>query len=266
MLKVGGSIIKKGLNSSIVTDIQKILGTERLVIVHGGGDEVTRIAENLGKHQRFIVSPSGIRSRYTDEETIKIYTMVMTGKINKEIVAFLLSRGVSAIGLSGIDATLLKAKRKKRLVIVDERGRRRIIDGGYTGKIEDVNYGVIELLINSGYVPVVSSVAIGTDYEFLNVDADRAAAYLAGALKAEKIIFLTDVHGVIIEGKTVRELKMTDAEKLLTKMGAGMDKKVLASIEALKMGVGETIIAPGFVENPIIEGINHSKGTVITSE
>jgi len=266
VLKIGGSLLEKGLNPTLVTDIKKVLETERLVIVHGGGDEVTKIAEKLGKPQEFIVSPEGIRSRYTDEETARIYTMVMAGKINKETVAFLLSRGVQAIGLSGIDAALLKAKRKERLVIVDERGRKRVIDGGFTGKISQVNNGVIRLLTDNGYVPVISSVAIGDKYELLNIDSDRAAAYIAGALSADKIVFLTDVQGVFIEEKLVKKLSIEEAERLLPKMGAGMDKKVMASIEAVKMGVMEAIIAPGSLENPIIEAVNHRVGTVVARE
>ena len=266
VLKIGGNILNKGLNSTFIMGIKKTLETSGLLIVHGGGKEVTKIAEKLGKQQKFIVSPRGIRSRYTDNETVKIYAMVMAGKINKEVVALLLSKGISAVGLSGIDATLLRARRKKRLIILDERGRRRIIEGGFTGKIDRVNDDVLTLLINNGYVPVVSSVAVGEEYEFLNVDSDRTAAYIAGALDADKIIFLTDVQGVFIDGKLVRKLSITDAEKLLPKMGSGMDKKVMASIEAIKMGVNEAIIAPGFIENPIIKATNHRIGTVISSE
>lgn len=266
VLKIGGSILKEGLNPALIRDIKKTLKTDKLVIVHGGGDEVTKIAENLGKAQEFIVSPSGIRSRYTDKETVKIYTMVMAGKINKEIVASLLGRGISAVGLSGIDAALLRAKRKKRLVIIDERGRRRIIEGGFTGKISQVNKNVIKLLIDNGYVPVVSSIAIGEENELLNVDSDRTAAYIAGALNAEKLIFLTDVQGLLVEGHLVKRLPIANAETLLPKIGAGMDKKIIASIEALKMGVKEAIIAPGSVENPLTEAINHRRGTVIARE
>ena len=264
VLKIGGSILQNGLNPTLVADIKKILEAERLVIVHGGGKEVTKVAEQLGKPQKFIFSPGGIRSRYTDEETVKIYTMVMAGKMNKETVAFLLSKGIPAVGLSGIDAALLKAKRKKRLVIVDERGRKRIIDGGFTGKITQVNTDVIELLTENGYVPVVSPVALGEEHEILNVDSDRAAANIAGALNADKIVFLTDVEGVLVKGKLVKELSVADAEELLPELEGGMDKKVMASTEAVKMGVKEAVIAPGSVENPVSEAINHRTGTVIT--
>ena len=124
VLKIGGDVFERGLGPNLSADIKEVLETSKLVIVHGGGDEVTRVAEKLGKKQVFIYSPSGIRSRYTDRETAEIYTMVMAGKINKNIVRFLLGEGIKAVGLSGVDATLLRAKRKKRLIIVDERGRK----------------------------------------------------------------------------------------------------------------------------------------------
>ncbi len=266
VLKIGGDVFERGLGPNLSADIKEVLETSKLVIVHGGGDEVTRVAEKLGKKQVFIYSPSGIRSRYTDRETAEIYTMVMAGKINKNIVRFLLGEGIKAVGLSGVDATLLRAKRKKRLIIVDERGRKRIIDGGYTGKIEQVNTQILKLLMENGYVPVVSPTAIGEENYFLNVDSDRAAASIAGALKAEKVIFLTDVEGIFLEGKLVRRISLKEAEEIMSRVGPGMDKKVMASIEALKAGVGEAIIASGLVDKPVISALNHLTGTVIYTE
>jgi acetylglutamate/LysW-gamma-L-alpha-aminoadipate kinase len=265
-VKIGGDIYQKGLNIELVGDIKKVLENEKLVIVHGGGDEVTSIAEKLGKPQAFITSPGGIRSRYTDEETAEIYTMVMAGKINKIIVRWLLGKGINAVGLAGIDAGVLKAERKKKLLIIDERNRRRVIDGGYTGKITKADITILELLIEKGYVPVVAPVALGEDYEFLNVDADRAAAQIAGALKVDKAVFLTDVQGLRMKGEYVKTLPMKEAEKLLPKIGSGMDKKVLASIEALKAGAKEAIISSGLVEEPITDALTHKNGTVITVE
>ncbi len=266
VLKIGGDIFERGLGSSLSVDIKQILQNDKLVIVHGGGDEVTRIAEKLGKEQVFISSPEGIRSRYTDMETAEIYTMVMAGKVNKRIVAFLLKEGILSVGLTGIDAMLLRAFRKKRLVIIDERGRRRIIEGGFTGKISQVNRKLLDVLIMGGFVPVVAPTAIGDDYELLNVDSDRVAAYLAGALGASKVVFLTDVKGVMIEGKCVERLSTSEAQKLLPKTGGGMSKKIIASIEAVKAGSKEAIITSGFGENPITSALNHHVGTVITLE
>ncbi|KYH40406.1 MAG: acetylglutamate/acetylaminoadipate kinase [Candidatus Bathyarchaeota archaeon B26-2] len=264
VLKLGGDIFESGMNLNLSKDIKKTLRRDSVIIVHGGGDEVTRVAEKLGKRQVFVTSPSGIRSRYTDEETVRIYTMVMAGRVNKAIVRWLLSEGVPAIGVSGVDAAILRARRKKRLLIIDERGRKRIIEGGFTGKIIDVDPIPLSLLVQSGYVPVVAPIAIGEEYELLNVDSDRAAAYLAGGLRAESIIFLTDVRGVIMDGDYLERLSLEEAENLLPKVGPGMDKKVLASIEALRAGVKEAIISSGFVEDPITSALDHKVGTVIT--
>lgn len=266
ILKIGGDIFQKGLKKSLGNDIKKVLERERLVVVHGGGDEVTQIAERLGKEQVFIMSPGGIRSRYTDKETVEIYAMVMAGRINKAVVRWLLSQGVPAVGLAGIDAASLKAKRKKRLLIIDERNRKRIIEGGFTGKITEVNPALLELLLENGYVPVVAPIALGEENELLNVDSDRAAGHIAGALKATNIVFLTDVQGVLLKGECVKELSMQGAESLLPKIGPGMDKKVLASVEALKGGAKEAVISSGFVEEPLTSALSHAKGTVITVE
>ncbi|MEM2970246.1 MAG: [LysW]-aminoadipate/[LysW]-glutamate kinase [Candidatus Bathyarchaeia archaeon] len=266
VVKIGGDIFSKGLNESLANDFKKTVEQEKLVIVHGGGDEVTSIAEKLGKPQTFIVSPGGVRSRYTDAETVEIFTMVMAGKINKTIVRWLLSKGVKAVGLAGLDAGMLRAERKKKLVIIDERNRKRIIDGGYTGKISKVDTELITYLVEKGFVPVISPVALGEDFEFLNVDADRAAGQIAGALKAERVVFLTDVEGLELKGTLVRNLSINEAEKVLPKIGAGMDKKVLASIEALRAGAKEAIISSGLAVEPISDALSHKNGTVITFE
>ncbi|MEM2110581.1 MAG: [LysW]-aminoadipate/[LysW]-glutamate kinase [Candidatus Bathyarchaeia archaeon] len=266
VLKIGGDIFQKGLNPTLLNDIKKVLEYEKIVIVHGGGDEVTKIAEKLGKKQVFISSPEGIRSRYTDEETVEIYTMVMAGKINKTIVRWLLNQNIPAVGLSGIDSALLKANRKKRLIIIDERDRKRIIDGGFTGKITQVNSTIIEVLVNNGYVPVVAPIALGEENEFLNVDADRAASQIAGAIKADKIIFLTDVQGVLLENEHIKKILMHEIKRILPKIGPGMDKKIIASAEALELGVKEALIVSGFVEQPLINALNHKNGTVVTIE
>ena len=264
VIKLGGSILGSVVSPTILEDVQS-KASSGLIIVHGGGDEVTEVAEKLGKQQKFIVSPEGIRSRYTDKETVEIYTMVMAGKLNKQIVATLQSRGIPAIGLSGIDASILKAKRKKKLIIVDERGRKRIVEGGFTGKIDSVNTEILKSLLEKGYTPVISPIAIGEEYEFLNVDGDRAAAYVAGALKAEKLVFLTDVQGVRLGDQFVERLPVAEAKRMLQQIGAGMDKKVIASVEALEMGVGEAVISSGLVDYPISSAIDHKVGTVIAS-
>ena len=161
VLKIAGDIYKRGMYDSLLDDIKEIFLKEAMVIVHGGGDEVTEIAERLGKKQIFITSQSGIRSRYKDRETVEIYLMVMAGGVNKAIVQHLLEHNLPAVGLSGIDSGILRAKRKRRLIIVDERGRKSIIEGGYTGKITEVNTSLLVLLTENRYLPVIAPVALG---------------------------------------------------------------------------------------------------------
>src|SRR5690348_1574931 len=232
VIKIGGSVVD-GLHPSTLGDIKAIAEKEKLVFVHGGGKEVTNTAIKLGKEQKFIVSPGGVQSRYTDKETAEIYTMVMSGKINKSIVGMLLRQGINAVGITGIDGGLLKAQRKKKLLVINEKGRKMIIDGGYTGKISLVDPYLIEALIDKEYVPIISPVALSEDFDFLNVDGDRAAAYIASALNAERVIFVTDVHGVRLDDKLVRNMTLEEARLALPRIGFGMEKKVLAAIEAL---------------------------------
>src|ERR671922_801393 len=233
--------------------------------LHGRGKEVTSTATKLGKEQKFIVSPGGVRSRYTDKETADIYTMVMSGKINKVIVGMLLRQGIMAVGVAGIDGGILKAERKKKLLIINEKGRKMVIDGGYTGKINDVDPFLVNILVAKGYVPVISPIALSEEFDFLNVDGDRAAAYVAIGMKAEKVIFITNVNGLILNNKLVRKMTLNQAKVTLPKIGFGMEKKILACTEAVEMGVKETIIASGLVENPISAALAHHNCTVVTA-
>ncbi|HEX2472491.1 MAG TPA: [LysW]-aminoadipate/[LysW]-glutamate kinase [Nitrososphaera sp.] len=262
VIKIGGSVVD-GLHSSALADIKSTVGKYKLVIVHGGGKEVTATATKLGKEQKFIVSPGGVRSRYTDKETAEIYTMVMSGKLNKAIVQMLLRQDINAVGVAGIDGRILKAERKKKLLIINEKGRKMVIDGGYTGKITSVDAALVTDLVRSGYVPVISPIALSEDFDFLNVDGDRAAAYVAGGIKADKVIFITDVNGLILNEKLVTSMTLDQARAALPKIGSGMDKKVLACIEALEMGVKEAVIASGQIENPLSTAIAHRNCTVI---
>ena len=262
VIKIGGSVVD-GLHSSALADIKSIAGKYKLVFVHGGGKEVTATATKLGKEQKFIVSPGGVRSRYTDKETAEIYTMVMSGKLNKVIVQMLLRQHINAVGIAGIDGGLLKAERKKKLIIVNEKGRKMAIDGGYTGKITSVDGALVSDLIRNGYVPVISPIALSEEFDFLNVDGDRAAAHIAGGIKAETVIFITDVNGLTLNEKLVNSMTLDQAKGALPKIGPGMDKKVLACIEALQMGVKEAIIASGQVESPLSRAIAHRDCTVI---
>jgi acetylglutamate/LysW-gamma-L-alpha-aminoadipate kinase len=262
-VKVGGSTLQSGLSVNLVHDFEERLTRDKTVLVHGGGKEVTNVATALNKPQKFVVSPGGFRSRYTDKGTAEIYTMVMSGKINKQLVLTLQSHGIPAVGLSGLDGLLLQAERKKNLIVVDEEGRKRVIDGGYTGKICKVNVGLLTLLMNNGYLPVVAPVAVSEEFEPLNIDGDRAASYIAGSLKADRLVLLTDVQGVTLDGKLVPQMSVSEAKDNLHRAGPGMITKIYAAMEALDMGIGEVVVCSGFGEHPISSALVHESGTVI---
>ena len=266
VIKMGGSILKEGASQDLVADLKEVAKTNKVVLVHGGGVEVTEIASKLGKEQKFIISPEGFRSRYTDKETIEIYTMVMAGKINKQIVLALQAQGVQAVGITGLDAATLRAERKTKLIAVDERGRKKILDGGYTGKITEVNSELLNLLLSKGFVPIVTPIALSQDSEPLNVDGDRTAAILAGALKADRLILLTDVKGLILKGELVPKISSTDVKEVMFSIGSGMSTKVHAALEALNQGVKEVLVTAGMGNQPISSALDHKVGTVITDE
>lgn len=264
-IKIGGSVVDN-LHPSTILDIKKVAESEGVIIVHGGGKEVTKVCEQLGKEPKFVTSPSGIKSRYTDKETAEIFTMVMAGRINKTIVQMLQKNGINAVGLSGIDGKIIQAERKKKLLIVNEKGRKQAIDGGYTGKITEINSNLIRALLDQGITPVISPIAISEEADFLNVDGDRAAAYVAGKVGTDKVLFITNVDGLLMDDKLVTKLTLAEAKEIRPKIGPGMEKKILASTEALDMGVKEALIANGQKENPISSAISHDNCTVIRNE
>ncbi|MCY0860325.1 MAG: [LysW]-aminoadipate/[LysW]-glutamate kinase [Sulfolobaceae archaeon] len=261
VVKVGGRVIKAGIDN-ILADLLSI--NDKIVFVHGGGDIVTEYSKKMGIEPTFVTSPEGIRSRYTTKEELDVYVMVMSW-INKRIVVELNSRGKRAIGLSGADGLLMLASRKKRIMIIDERGKKRIIDGGYTGKITAVNKEVIQELFKSFDVIVVSPIAMDPEERtLLNVDGDQTAFSISVALSADYLILLTDVEGVIFNNTVVPSLKPQEAKELSSKIGPGMNRKLLMAAEAVNNGVKRVVISSGLLEKPVTNALN-SKGTIITN-
>ena len=262
VVKVGGRALEANLDKILESLAKHFKLGKKLVFVHGGGDIVSRYERMMGLEPKFITSPSGIRSRYTDEKELDVYVMVMAGKLNKEIVAKLHALGVKAIGVSGADGGLLKAIRKKKLIIIDERGRKRVIKGGYTGSIKEVDMEFLEKILDSGYLAVVSPIAMGFEHELLNVDADQAASTIAITAKADKLLILTDVDGLILNGELVRELHVDEFEKIKGRIGAGMNRKIMLCVKAVRNGVGLAIISSGLIEDPL-SALEDGKGTRI---
>jgi len=263
VIKIGDRAMDNALSDEGLVNLATLCRERPIVLVHGGGDTVTRVAEKLGVPQKFITSPDGIRSRYTDAETMEIFTMVMAGKINKEIVQRLQIGNIRAVGVSGLDGELIRAERKRKLIAVDERGRRKVVDGGYTGSITTVEIHLLQTLIDAGYVPVIAPIALGSENEALNVDGDRTAANVAAALKAETLLLITDVDAVSLPSGPIRRMTPSEAKRNFTSFGPGMITKVHAALDALSQGVGKVMIAPGYGKNPYTAAIKEETGTVL---
>jgi len=222
--------------------------------------------EKLGIKPVFVKSPSGVVSRYTDENTLWCYVMGMMW-LNKSLVSKLIQLGVPAVGLSGADGKLLLAKRKEKIIIVDERGRQRVIDGGYTGKIINVNTDLMKTLLESSYVPVIAPIAVDENGTLLNVDSDQVAYMLSITLKPDYCIILLDVDGLLIGGKTVSKLKPEEAERLFKEseeVKGGMKRKLYMASQIAREGI-RTIISSGLRERPIREALGGA-GTHISLE
>jgi acetylglutamate/LysW-gamma-L-alpha-aminoadipate kinase len=236
-----------------------------VVVVHGGSAEANQLGEALGSPPHFITSPSGFTSRHTDRETLEIFAMAVNGKINTFLVEGLQALGVNALGLSGLDGRLMSAQRKTAIVSI-ENGKRKVIRDDYTGKIENVNTGLLVSLLKAGYTPVIAPLAVSEAGEALNVDADRAAAMIAAALGAGTLLLLTGAPGLMKnfpdENSLIHKLSRDGLDKALEYAQGRMKKKVLGAQEALDGGVRCVIIADGSHPHPISNALAGA-GTVI---
>ena len=264
VIKAGGSILANGADPELLNKIAA-QGPGSSILVHGGGPTVTSLCESLGIVPRFVASPNGIRSRYTDFETMQAFVMAMRGRINNDIVLALQKMGLKAVGISGIDGPTLIAERKRKLLTINEKGRKMAIDGGYTGKIVRTDPSLLNTILESGRTPVVSPIALSTEFESLNVDGDRAAAAIAGSVHADELILLTNVDGVILEGNFVDRISLVEIPAYIEQVGSGMDKKLMAAGEALKGGCRKVIIINGNSSSSASELIESGRGTVITA-
>jgi acetylglutamate/LysW-gamma-L-alpha-aminoadipate kinase len=245
VVKIGGSAGVTTLN--IAHEIaQCVAKGQRIVVVHGGSDLTNTLSERLGHQVRMITSPGGMVSRYTDSETLSIYAMAVAGQINTELVACLQQQGVNALGLTGIDGRLLLARRKSVVRAVTPEGRTQVLRDDYTGRIEQVNAALLFQLLDAGYTPVIAPLALSWEGERLNVDGDRAAAVVAAALKANTLVIMTNVPGLLTNpADNTTLIRTIPAEKLAEFMQYAqgrMRKKLLGAQEALQDGVSQVCI------------------------
>ena len=259
VIKYGGAAqVKEELKESFAKDIVLLnfIGI-RTVVVHGGGPKISAMMEKLGKKPEFIQG-----QRVTDEETMDIVEMVLGGLVNKEIVSLINSHGGKAVGLSGKDGGLISAK-KKVVKKSDQTGAEEIIDLGLVGEVTEIDPKILISLKNEGFIPIVSPVGVGPKGETLNINADYVAAAVSSALKAEKLILLTDVPGILDKDKKIiSTLKKTKIKKLVDEgtVTGGMLPKVQACLRAIEGGVSKTHIIDGRVPHCLLLEIFTKEG------
>lgn len=253
VVKAGGA---RGVDLAALTEdvARHWRAGHRLVLVHGGGAETDDLATRLGRPPRFVESPSGLTSRYTDRAALEIFEMALCGKINKGIVERLQALGVNAVGLAGMDGRILSGRRKESVRSV-ENGRTMVLHGDHTGIVDRVNTSLLNLLLDAGHLPVVCPPAISDDGVAINVDADRAAAAIAAALGAESLLLLSNVPGLLArfpdEDSLVRHIPLAELDAFMPLAAGRMRKKLMGAAEAVRGGVPSVILGDARCRQPV---------------
>ncbi len=258
VVKYGGNaMINQQLKEQVMEDIVllHLIGV-KIVLVHGGGPEINDLMGKLGKKAEFV---DGLR--VTDKETVDIVQMVLAGKVNKTLVNMLEMNGGKAIGLSGMDGRLIEAKVKNEKL-------------GYVGEITNINIKPVTDLLEKGYIPVISTLGCDKEGNTYNINGDTAAAYIAGALEAERLIMMTDIAGVLKDkddpSTLIPEISIDEAAGLYESgiISGGMIPKVDCCIEAIHKGVKNVVIMDGRVPHSILMELltNEGAGTMVTGE
>ena len=236
------------------------------VVVHGGGPQIGSMLERLKMESNFI---DGLR--VTDQQTISIVEMVLAGAINKSLVASIASSGGMAVGISGKDGNLIKAKKLAHKTRDSDSAIENLVDLGYVGIPQKVDTQVLDALIGSGMIPVVAPLGLGVDGKTYNINADTAAGSIASALGASRLIMLTDVEGVLdASGKLIPRLSIGQARQLISSgvINGGMIPKVETCIEAVNSGAGAAVIVDGRKQHAVLVELftEHGIGTLIHAD
>lgn len=267
VVKIGGAA-GIGTNAPLLEDLARVAAQQsQLAIVHGGSDATNRLQEQLGAPARFLESPSGQTSRRTDRSDLEAFAMA-TGLINRQLVEQLLGLGVRAFGCSGLDGGLVRGQRKA-VVRAVENGRTRMIRDQWTGRPQEVDTSLLGALLGAGQVPVIAPLVAGAAGEMLNTDGDRLAASLAMGLKAETLVILTNVPGLLEDPERpdslISHVPEAELERAENFAKGRMRKKILGAREALTGGVQRVILADARVANPVSSALA-GNGTVIGAE
>ena len=272
VIKVGGEIASNpDALDSLAQDISLLTHTNiRIVLVHGGGPQATSLSERLGVESRMVQG-----RRVTDEETLDIAKMVFAGRINIDILGALREHGVRAVGLSGVDGDILHAERRPPTEIENEEtGEVELVDFGHVGDVVGVDTSLLSLLVENGYVPVISSLAGDDGGKALNVNADTVASVIAQDLQASKLIMLSSVPGLLRDAEDpdslVSRASVSEIRAMLTDgtIRGGMRPKVTMMVEALENGVGEVVILSGIEESALLLELftDRGVGTLIAAD
>lgn len=265
IIKVGGSAgIDYGALCDDVAALHK--AGQALIVVHGGSAETNRIAEALGHPPKFVTSPSGYTSRFTDRRTLEIFEMVYCGLQNKGLVERLQKLGVNAVGLSGLDGRIFEGRHKDKVRAVED-GKVKVLRGDHTGTVERVNTELLTLLLGNGYLPVLTPPGSSFEGVAVNVDGDRAAAALAVAFGAEALLLLSNVPGLLRdfpdESSLIREIPAGEVEAFMGFAQDRMKKKVLGAAEAVRGGVKRVVFGDARTDKPVSAALA-GRGTVVS--
>ena len=261
VVKYGGNaMLNDEIKNKVLQDIVFLrCAGLRPVVVHGGGPEITAMLQKAGKKTQFV---SGLR--VTDAESVELAEMVLVGKINTDLVVRLNLLGGRAVGLNGKDANLVQAK--KHLADIYENGEVNLVDIGFVGNVEKINTELINILLDNDFIPVIAPTGVGVNGETYNINADSVAGEIAGALKAEKLLVLTDVRGLYsdyrAESSFISTLTFEKAQELIIRgnIDGGMIPKVKACITALSGGAHKTHIIDGREPHTILMEIFSDSG------
>jgi acetylglutamate kinase len=265
VIKFSGKVTEDRANLLSLTEELALLHQVgiRLCVIHGGGKQLTELAHKLGVVQTVIEG-----RRVTDDDTLELAKMIFRGKINTEILSALRNSGIDAVGLSGIDGGVIKAVRRPPKDVVDKQtGETATVDFGHVGDVVDVDVRLINLLLESDYLPVISSLAADDDGKVYNINADTIASEIAARLGAEKLILLSDVNGIYLdpndETTKITRLTADEARRMIAegKATGGMIPKLESLISLLDRGVHSAHVIGGSVRNALLTEVFTDQGT-----
>jgi len=267
VVKFGGNaMVDPKLHESFARDVvlMKLVGMNP-VVVHGGGPQISRLLERIGKKTEFV---QGLR--VTDRETMDVVEMVLGGSVNKEIVASISRSGGKAIGVTGKDGGLIRARKLKVNRYSPELGASEIVDIGHVGEVERIDIGVLNVILDSDFIPVIAPIGVDAEGNTYNINADLVAGKIAQVMRAEKLMLLTNVSGLLDrEGKVLTGLRTSEVDALIEDgtISGGMLPKIGCALDAVKAGVSSAHIIDGRVPHAVLLEIftDEGIGTLISN-